>query len=139
MRSDHLLLMAACLALAACAGGGAGASSAGNSPDGRIDPQALKVTGEPRTCIRNDSATSTRPAAENVLMFRQSSNTWFRNDLRGACPGLRQNATLLFRNASSRYCEMDSFDVLDPITRTSFGTCVLGKFTPVEVPRGARF
>lgn len=139
MRSD-LLIVAAALALAGCtANQQDGASAGSTTASNRTDPQTLKATGEPTRCIPNRGNTSTTPAGEGALMFRQGSNSWFRNDLRGSCPALRQNRTLVFRNASSQHCELDSFEVVDPVSRMNFGVCVLGPFTPVEVPRGTNF
>jgi hypothetical protein len=127
----------AALAIAGCSNSGAGAS-AGSRSTPVTDPQTLKVTGEPRNCISNRNV-STRPAGDSVLMFRMGSNTWFRNDLRGRCPGMRDDRTLVFRNASSQHCSLDMFTVVDSVSRANFGTCSLGQFTPVEVPRGTRF
>jgi hypothetical protein len=140
MRSD-LLILAAALALTGCASNQQAGAEAGTgtAASNRTDPQTLKVSGEPRRCIPNRSNVSTQPAGESVLMFRQGSNTWFRNDLRGRCMGLRENRTLVFRNASSQHCELDTFEVVDPLSRMSFGVCVMGPFTPVDVPRGTRF
>jgi hypothetical protein len=103
------------------------------------DPATLKATGEPRTCIPNRSSMSSTPAGQSALMFRDSSTRWFRNDLRGTCPSMRDGRILVFRAASTQYCELDTFSVVDPLTRASFGVCSLGKFTPVEVPKGTRF
>jgi hypothetical protein len=103
------------------------------------DPMALKATGEPRTCIANRPNISSRPAGQSVLMFRAGGNSWFRNELRSSCPSLREDRILVFRSASAQYCELDPFDVVDPFSRINFGVCSLGKFTPVEVPRGTRF
>ena len=33
----------------------------------------------------------------------------------------------------------ENIDVVDTMTRSSFGMCTLGKFTPVEVPKGTKF
>jgi hypothetical protein len=142
MRSDILLLAAATLAIAGCTGTGTSTgstASAGSAASNRTDPMALKVTGETQRCIPNRNNVSTTPAGQNVLMFRTGANSWFRNELRSACTPLRDNRALVFRNASSQHCELDLFDVVDLSTRTNFGTCSLGRFTPVEVPRGARF
>lgn len=141
MRSDTLFsslaAVGAALALSACTAG-AGVSTAASAPD-RTDPQTLKVTGEPRACISNRANVSTTPAGDSVLMFRTGSNTWFRNDLRARCPGLDRDRVLVFRSTTSQHCDMDLFDIVDRVSRINFGTCSLGRFTPVEVPRGSRF
>ncbi len=103
------------------------------------DPATLKATGEPQACISNRANVSSKPAGQSVLMFRTGANSWFRNDLRARCPSLRDDLILVFRSTGSQYCELDTFDVVDPFSRINFGVCSLGKFTPVEVPKGTRF
>lgn len=128
-----MMLLAAMLAL------GAAPATARNQPE-RTDPATLKARGEPRTCISSRGANTVQAGTE-ALMFRQNANRWYRNDLRSSCPALRHDRVLVFRNRAggSQYCEMDMFDVVDSMTRSSFGTCTLGSFTPVEVPKGTRF
>ncbi len=103
------------------------------------DPATLKATGEARRCIPNRNNISTQPAGDSALMFRDGASSWYRNDLRGKCPGLKQDRTLVFRRASDQYCELDTFEMVDTMSGMRFGVCVLGKFTPVEVPKDTRF
>ncbi len=114
------------------------AAAAATKPE-RLDVTLLQPTGEVRRCIQSRMNVSTRPAGDTALMFRESGNRWWRNDLRGSCPAMRDSRALVFRNATGQYCELDLFDVVDTLSRSNFGTCSLGKFTPVEVPKGARF
>lgn len=102
------------------------------------DPMTLKVTGESRTCIPARSNVSTKPAGEAVLMFR-FGNDWFRNELRARCPWMRDDRILIFRSSQNQYCELDPFDVVEPVSGINYGICSLGRFTPVEVPKGTRF
>lgn len=106
----------------------------------RTDPMSLKATGEPVRCIPNVNVNTT-PAGDRVLMFRTSANRWFRNELRAQCPNMNGlNRVLVFRQAQNRYCEMDLFDVVEPQgAGMVLASCTLGLFTPVEVPKGARF
>ncbi|PZU50596.1 MAG: hypothetical protein DI568_02215 [Sphingomonas sp.] len=130
MRSDHILIAAA-LVLAST---GVAAKKAPPT-----DPATLKATGEPRNCISNMPQVSTTPAGNSVLMF-QSGSRWYRNDLRNSCPALRDDRVLVFRNMQgSQYCSLDMFDVVEPAGRMNMGSCSLGQFTPVDVPKGTRF
>jgi hypothetical protein len=52
---------------------------------------------------------------------------------------MREDRTLIFRTTMTQHCELDLFDIVDPVTGINFGSCVLGAFTPVEVPKGTRF
>jgi hypothetical protein len=130
MSSEKLLLVVAAL----LAAGGADAKT-----KERTDPQTLKATGEPRNCINSRNNVSTVPAGDKVLMFRTGANTWFRNELRAACPRMGDGRALVFRAGNSQYCELDSFEVVDTLSRINYGVCTLGKFTPVEVPKGTNF
>ncbi|MCG2842169.1 DUF6491 family protein [Sandaracinobacter sp. RS1-74] len=138
MHSDRMRAIAAALVAAGLALGATAATAKDKTPP--TDPATLKATGEPRNCIPSNGV-STVKAGSDALMFRESANRWYRNDLRSSCPGLRDDRVLVFRNqtSGSQYCEMDSFDLVDTMTRTSFGSCTLGKFTPVEVPKGTKF
>ena len=130
MRSDRMLLAAALLALAVAA------TATDKAPP--TDPATLKATGEARNCISRKPQVSTTPVGDSVLMFRAGSR-WYRNDLRTRCPSLRDDRILVFRTQGSQYCALDQFELVDPMSRMSFGACALGQFTPVEVPKGTRF
>lgn len=131
MRSEKLLIAAALLAVAGTA--------QARDKVAPTDPATLKATGKPTRCISNMPQVSTTPVGDSVLMF-QSGSRWYRNDLRGKCPGMRDDRTLVFRNLQgSQYCSLDMFDVVEPLSRMNFGGCALGEFTPVEVPKGTRF
>lgn len=102
------------------------------------DPMTLKATGEPQTCIPNRANVSTKQVGDSVLMFRQGSR-WYRNELRARCPWMRDDRILIFRTTTSQYCELDPFEIVEPVSRINYGICSLGRFTPVEVPKGTRF
>lgn len=132
MRSEHIIIAAiASLALAG--------SSAAKEKTPPTDPATLKASGPAQRCISNFGSVSTTPAGKTALMFRVGNNSWYRNDLRGPCQSMGFDKTIVFRNASSQYCELDSFSMVDAASRMSFGSCTLGQFTPVEVPKGTRF
>lgn len=102
------------------------------------DPLTLKARGEPQTCIQTRANVSTKHAGDSVLMFRLG-NRWYRNELRARCPSMRDDRILIFRTMMTQYCDLDPFEIVDPISRINFGICSLGRFTPVEVPKGTRF
>jgi hypothetical protein len=138
MFSDQIRTPFGLAALALLAVAAAGPAAARDKTP-RTDPATLKATGEPRNCISSMGVNSVQAGTSSV-MFRVSAERWYRNDLRASCPALRVDRTMVFRNKmGSQYCELDMFDVVDPMTRSSFGTCSLGKFTPVEVPKGTKF
>jgi hypothetical protein len=114
----------------------AGPATAKKAPP--TDPMTLKATGPARPCIQHRSNVSTKQASDSVLMFR-SQGGWFRNELRAKCPWMRDDRVLVFRSTMTQYCELDLFDIVEPLSGMNFGSCVLGPFTPVEVPKGTRF
>jgi len=133
------LMVAGCAASTAAAPGEPATPPAAAAKAERTNPATLVATGEPRRCIPTRSSVQTRPAGDAVLMFRTGSNSWFRNDLRGTCPAMARDLTLVFRSVSTQYCDIDQFEVVDPVSGMTFGTCALGAFTPVKVPRGTNF
>jgi hypothetical protein len=52
---------------------------------------------------------------------------------------MRDDRILIFRSTQNQYCELDQFEVVEPISGINYGLCGLGRFTPVEVPKGTRF
>lgn len=133
MRSDFLVIGLAAIGILASP-----ALSAGKQPE-RTDAGTLKATGAPVRCIQRNNV-STIPAGDKYLMFRVSSNRWYRNELRGGCPVMSDDRAMVFRNLQgSQFCDMDLFDSVDTVSRMNFGACTLGSFTPVAVPKGTRF
>lgn len=138
MFSEHrtIAAMAVLMLLAGCAGTDRPAGTSANNA--LSDVATFKASGEPRQCIplRNTNLT---PAGPNHVMARVNANNQFRNELRSACPGLDRGRVIVLRTNIGQMCELDVFEVVDPISGISFGVCSLGLFTPVEVPRGARW
>ena len=106
----------------------------------RTDPAALKATGKPVNCLPMNTVRSTIQAGDKVIMFNTTSNKWYRNDLRNGCSLLGNDRILVFNNMTNgQYCSLDMFSVVDNASRTNYGSCSLGEFTPVNVPKDARF
>lgn len=145
MRSELLLLAGCAALLAGCSTPKPGAPAA-DSPGpltqaGEIDVGALPATDSARRCLSSRPTSSTVSAGDGrFVMIRQSVNDWYRNELRDRCPALNgRNRITIFRSPSGNMCEGDMFDVVDRFSRMYVGTCVLGPFTPVNVPSGAKF
>lgn len=146
MRSE-LLRRAAPVLLSAVALGMATVSIAQESaPDKapaknqRIDPASLKATGKPVSCLPMNMVQSTIQAGTKAIMFSTGGNKWYRNDLRNGCSLLGSDRILVFNNMTNgQYCSLDMFSVVDNASRVNYGSCSLGEFTPVTVPKNARF
>lgn len=134
-----LLLAGATHATAQSTPPAAPAGEAAPQAKDKIDVAALPATGETRRCLPLGSIRSTQPVNDKVIMVRTGTNSWYRNDLRTACSALRHDSTIVHKPTSGMMCEMDIIQLVDPTSRMGFGSCSLGAFTPVEVPRGASF
>jgi hypothetical protein len=122
------LLMAAAPALAQPA----------QTPAGRIDAAALPAAGPVRECLQLRDIQQTKPVGSRIIMFRTGGNRWYRNDLDSSCAFTEQRV-LRIRSTGGTLCAIDTVDIADQITSIGYGFCQLGKFTPVAVPKGARF
>lgn len=142
MRSEFLRRIAPILlpALALGIAGAAAAQEDTQEKAARLDPATLKASGKPVNCLPMSTVQSTIPAGDKVVMFSTTGNKWYRNDLKNSCPLLGPDKILVFRQMSnSQYCSLDMFSVVDNSSRVNLGGCMLGEFTPVTVPRNARF
>ncbi|MGQ5702411.1 DUF6491 family protein [Sandaracinobacteroides sp. A072] len=146
MRSDLFAAgLAASLLLGACASreeshaAAAGAPLSTPASDAAALVKALPATGEARRCLTTRQITQMRPVDDQTILFRTGANRRFRNDLKAGCPGLAADRTLRFRTSIGQHCEMDIFDIIDTSTGMTFGSCSLGAFTPVDLPKGLRF
>ena len=140
-------LCAAALALlvapviASCAPGGAtetGAAALSPKQLERLDKQlAGKVPGEPIRCLPNYRTSETIRISDDILLYRSSSSLIYRNNLRGACPGLaRDSDIMVVRQFGSSTCEGDFFHLVDRSSGIRGPTCVLGEFVPYRKPAG---
>ena len=106
----------------------------------RTDPATLKPTGKVVSCLSMNSVRSTIQAGDKVIMFNTSNGQWFRNDLKNGCSLLGSGRILVFNHMTNgQYCSLDSFAVVDSASRVNYGSCSLGEFTPVTVPKNAKF
>jgi hypothetical protein len=99
---------------------------------------ALPATGEARKCVPIAEIQQTRPIGQTMLLIRASANRWYRNTLRQPCTSLREDRVLVYRTTASTLCDIDLVDVIDPVSRITFGPCFLGTFEPVDYRSLAR-
>lgn len=71
---------------------------------------------------------------DRALVFRMRTGNSYRNDLPRDCPGLREDATLMYRPSVGRLCDIDMVTILDD---QGFGlapgaSCGLGMFYPID-------
>lgn len=108
------------------------ATSASALPSGSADIGT--PTGEAtRACIDTRQIREQRIVDDRTILFRVGK-AWYRNDIPQACAGLRAERAFSYRTPSGpRLCEIDIITVFDPRLSVSYGSCGLGKFTPVAL------
>ncbi|MBA4354339.1 MAG: hypothetical protein C0409_06565 [Novosphingobium sp.] len=124
-------ILLATAALAGCA------APDGNQPSrkGRgSDVPAVRIVGEPVSCIQLQSIRESRVRDDWTIDFRTNGNQWYRNTLPNRCNGLGFEQAFSYATSLSRLCNVDIITVIStaggPINR---GSCGLGEFTPVEL------
>jgi hypothetical protein len=94
-----------------------------------------KVAGQPVSCINSTTADQTIRVSDSILLYRTSGRLVYKNDLRGACPGLaRDNDVIVTEVRGSGPCRGDIIHLVDRTTGIRGPSCVLGDFTPYRTP-----
>lgn len=89
-----------------------------------------KIPGDPQSCITTRPTTQSSIIGNRAILYRQGAVV-YRNDLDGICPTLNSDSVLVSqRYGSSQLCSGEIVQVRDPHSGVSFGSCVLGEFTP---------
>ena len=89
-----------------------------------------KIAGDPQSCITTRPTTQSSIIGNQAILYRQGAVV-YRNDLDGICPTLTSDSVLVSqRYGSSQLCSGEVVQVRDPHSGVSFGSCVLGEFTP---------
>lgn len=87
------------------------------------------------TCLIVGRQLDFRVISERELWVR-GGGRWHRSLLPDGCPGLTQNRILVRRDASTRLCANDLFEVRDNFTPQQFSLCRFGRFQ--ALPKGAK-
>ncbi|MBO9574163.1 MAG: hypothetical protein J7494_00360 [Sphingobium sp.] len=125
------------ITLAACTNGA--------EPQAQLDPKEAqdlakaldgKVAGKPVSCVSLLNGTNLRPVGNRTLLYRVNKKLTYRNDLNGACYGLRDGDTLVMHVYSSQYCRGDIAHVINLTSGIMSGSCVLGDFVPYTTAAG---
>ncbi|RED17178.1 hypothetical protein [Parasphingopyxis lamellibrachiae] len=89
-----------------------------------------KAPGDSQPCITTRPTTQSSIIGNQAILYRVG-RTVYRNDLDGMCPTLTSDSTLVVqRYGSSQLCSGEILQIRDPHSGASFGSCVLGEFTP---------
>lgn len=133
MRMTSILLLSAA-ALAGCAA--QGGDQAGTNGRGK-DVPAVRVAGEPVSCIPLQSIRESQVRDDWTIDFRTNGGRWYRNTLPNRCNSLGFERAFSYSTSLTQLCNVDIITVISnggggPINR---GSCGLGQFTPVELTR----
>lgn len=140
-RIAAVLSIAALPLLASCApAGSADAGAAALTPKQAATLQKQiggKVAGAPVRCLSGFHTRDMIRVSDNILLYRVNSGLVYRNDLKGACPGLaRDSDVMVIRQYGSSTCSGDFFHLVDRTSGIRGPTCVLGDFTPYRKAEG---
>jgi hypothetical protein len=89
-----------------------------------------KVAGKPVTCVSTFRGNNLHAIGDHTLVYRVSKKLTYRNDLQGACHGLRFGDALVLRVTGDQYCRGDIAHAVNLPSGSLSGTCALGDFVP---------
>lgn len=98
---------------------------------------AVKVVGEPQSCINRSQVRGTVVRSDRVIDFEMQGGKVYRNILTANCPGLGMDRAITYQTSIDQLCSPQIIYTLQNIggvLRQGAG-CSLGKFVPVEYDR----
>jgi hypothetical protein len=87
-------------------------------------------SGPPVSCVSQRDLGGNRSAGDAIVFSGRTRSTLYVNRPAGGCPDLNFGRALIIRTTSTQLCRGDIATVFDPISRSEFGGCGLGDFTP---------
>lgn len=120
---------------------GCTAASADQRAQMRADSEAklaaelrgYEQSGPPVSCVNQRDLGGNKSAGDDAIIFDgRNSNMLYVNRPSGGCPELQFGRALVTRTSISQLCRGDIAEVFDPVSRTTFGGCGLGDFTPYK-------
>lgn len=117
------------LALAACAAGGDRAATAQSQAG--LDRALAGLTPGPATsCIPMSRPNLSTRAYGATLLYKMGNGEVFRNDTAGGCENAARGDILVTVEYEGRPCQGDIIRTVDPVIKTTTGSCALGAFIP---------
>ena len=86
--------------------------------------------GPPVSCVSQRDLGGNRSAGDAIVFGGRTSSTLYVNRPAGGCPDLNFGRALVIRTMGTQLCRGDIATVFDPVSRSEFGGCGLGDFTP---------
>lgn len=90
-------------------------------------------SGEPLSCVNMRDLRGNRSVGEGAIVFDGATrSTLYVNHPPAGCPDLGFGRALVIRTTTTRLCRGDIAEVVDLTSRTNYGGCGLGDFTPYK-------
>jgi hypothetical protein len=86
--------------------------------------------GQPQACIPSWRADQMTVIDDNTILFDETPNRVWRNEVQGTCHLLGAGYTLILRSSGSSLCRGEIGEVTDLRSGVTVGSCVLGDFVP---------
>ena len=86
--------------------------------------------GPPVSCVNQRDLGGNRSAGDAIVFDGKTRAIRYVNRPSGGCPDLNFGRALIIRTTGSQLCRGDIATVFDPVSRSEFGGCGLGDFTP---------
>ncbi len=86
--------------------------------------------GPPVSCVSQRDLGGNRSAGDAIVFDGRTRAQLYVNRPAGGCPDLNFGRALVIRTTSTQLCRGDIATVFDPVSRTEYGGCGLGDFTP---------
>ena len=96
----------------------------------------FEQSGPAVACVSQRSLAGNRAAGNDAIVFSgRNPGTLYVNRPAGGCGELNYGRALIIRTTGTQLCRGDIATVFDPVSRTQFGGCGLGDFTPYKRTR----
>lgn len=94
-----------------------------------------KVAGTPRPCMPNWRTYNMIPIDDSTLVFQESPGRLWLQKPRNPCNLISMGPyALLTRDSTGQLCSGDIAQVVDTMSQTNVGSCVMGDFVPYVRP-----
>jgi len=87
-------------------------------------------SGPPVSCVSQRDLGGNRSAGDAIVFDGKTRAVRYVNRPAGGCPDLDFGRALVIRTSGTQLCRGDIATVFDPVSRSEFGGCGLGDFTP---------
>lgn len=88
-----------------------------------------RTAGPPMSCVSQLNLRSSRSIGEAAILFDGPGGVIYVNRPPAGCPSL-EGRTMVTRTSTTQLCRGDIVNVIDPASRTEYGSCSLGDFVP---------